>query len=423
MIQWIEKHEDFKHAHLLLLVKWLVLAGITGLLVGIIVTAFAFCLSFVTSYRTAHSLIIGLLPVAGLLIVFLYRKGGVLKPRGTNLVISSIRSEEPLPFVMAPLIFISTVITHLFGGSAGREGAALQLGGSIPQQLGRWFHLNEKDLKLMTMCGMAAAFAGLFQTPLTAVVFAMEVISVGIMHYSALVPCAIAATVAVQVVTWAGIAPETFVIANAPAFSLFMLVKVILLAVICAYLSVGFCELMHKTAHFFEDKFANPYLRIFVGGCVIVVLTLLVGTDYNGAGMNIIERAVQEGTTHPLAFLLKMIFTAITLGSGFKGGEIVPSFFVGACFGCLIGPWIGIPASFGAAVGLLVVFCGVTNCPMASLLLVFELFGFQNALLFLAADAVGYMMSGYYGLYSDQKIIYSKYETSFIDNNANHSAD
>lgn len=425
MSKWLNEHEEIQIQllHIMIFLKWCCLSGLTGILVGLAAALFAESMNFVTNYRIAHPLIIGALPLAGLLIVFLYTKAGVEHRRGTNLVISSIRSQDSIPFTMAPLIFISTILTHLFGGSAGREGAALQIGGSLGQQIGRLCHLNEKDLKLITMCGMSAAFSALFGTPLTATVFAMEVISVGIMHYSALVPCSLASIIAAQTAMFFGLGGETFTIALVPEFSFSVLGKVILLAALCAFLSMFFCFALHKASHIYETSFSNPYIRIFISGLLIILLTLIFGTDYNGAGMNIIAAAIEDGHSAPFAFLLKLIFTAVTLGAGFKGGEIVPSLFIGACFGCVIAPLIGLSSSFGAAIGMMVLFCGVTNCPMTSLFLVFELFGFHSLVLFLIADAVGYMLSGYYGLYNEQKIMYSKYEVSFINNNANEKAD
>lgn len=425
MKDFFAHHEEMQIQllHLAIFLKWLCYAGLTGILVGLAASLFSLGLGWATQLRIMHNELIWLLPLGGLVIVFLYRKAGIIKSRGTNLVISSVRSEEPLPFVTAPLIFISTMITHLFGGSAGREGAALQLGGSLAQQLGRWFHLNANDLRLITMCGMSAAFSALFGTPITATIFSMEMISVGIMHYAALVPCTIASIIALEIAKLFGIHGESFLIQIIPTFSLSLLLKVIALAILCAYVSILFCWMLHQGSLWMEKLFKNSYLRIFVGGCFIIILTLIFKTDYNGAGMNIVARALEESSVRPEAFVLKALFTAITLGAGFKGGEIVPSFFVGACFGCLMAPILGIPASFGAAIGLLVLFCGVTNCPMASLFLGIELFGLQGVVLFLIADAVGYMMSGYYGLYNEQKIMYSKYETKFIDEKANHKVD
>ena len=178
---------------------------------------------------------------------------------------------------------------------------------------------------------------------------------------------------------------------------------------------MGFCVFLHKTEHLYKKYLKNRYVRIFVGGCAIVLLTLLVGNnDYNGAGMHTIEHAI-EGHVVPEAFLLKMLFTALTIGAGYKGGEIVPTFFVGATFGCLVGPFIGLSPSFCAAIGMIALFCGVTNCPISTLLISFELFGYEGMPYYLLAVAFSYMLSGYFGLYSSQKIMYSKYKTDFIN--------
>lgn len=409
--------------HLYIFAKWLLLAGITGLLVGGVGALFSFCLSFVTNVRLAHPEMIYGLPVAGLIIVGMYHASHHLNTKGTNLVIGSVRSDEAIPAIMAPLIFISTALTHLFGGSAGREGAALQLGGSIGQNLGRCLHLNEKDTQLMTMCAMSAAFAALFGTPLTATVFSMEVISVGIMHYAALVPCSLASIIAAKTAQACGIHAEAFTIAVIPDLNITVFIRVMIFAALLAYVSIFFCYIMHQTHHIFAHYFKNPYVRIAVGGCLIILLTGIFGSDYNGAGMPVIQAAIEQGTVKPEAFFLKLVFTAITLAAGYKGGEIVPCFFVGATFGCTIAPLLGLPASFGAALGLMILFCGVTNCPMTALLLSFELFGFQALPLFLISDAIGYMLSGYYGLYSEQKIMYSKFTSRYIDAHANKHVD
>lgn len=182
--------------YILSFLKWTALGASAGAIVGTAGAAFAYCLQLVTDFRTAHPLLVLGLPLAGLLIVFLYHSAGIRESRGTNLVLASIRTDEPIPFAMAPLIFAGTVLTHLFGGSAGREGAALQLGGSIAQNLARRLRLSSGSRRLLTMCGMSACFSALFGTPMSAAFFAMEVISVGIMHYSALVPCAVASVTA-----------------------------------------------------------------------------------------------------------------------------------------------------------------------------------------------------------------------------------
>jgi len=396
-------------------IKWVIFALITGLVVGSIATMFHFSIAIATMVREATPWIIFLLPIGGLIIVRCYRMVKDEKELSTNSVLSAIHSNEKLPLKMAPLIFVSTVITHLFGGSAGREGAALQLGGSIGNGLGALFHFNDNDKRIMIMCGMSAAFAALFGTPMAAAIFSMEVISVGIMQYSALVPCVIASLSAFSVAQAFGVGQELFLVEWVPNFTIFSAAKVSVLAVLCAVLSIAFCVLLHQTEHLYKKLFKNPYLRVIVGGCLIIVLTLLVGDQtYNGTGMHVIEEAM-EGHVVPYAFLLKMLFTAITIGAGYKGGEIVPSFFIGATFGCLFGNILGFAPDLCAAVGMTSLFCGVTNCPITSLLISFELFGYEGMPYYLLAVALSYMMSGYYGLYSSQRIMYSKYRTQFIN--------
>lgn len=398
--------------------KWSIFSSIVGFVVGGFSTLFAFCLNEVTDFRTEHPEIILLLPIAGVFIVFLYGLFHYKNDRGTNLVLSTIHAETEIPFKMAPLIFISTIVTHLFGGSAGREGAALQLGGSIGNQLGRWFRFDEKDRRIVVMCGMSAAFAALFGTPIAASIFAMEVVSVGVMYYAALVPCVFAALIASKFATNMGISPSVLQITHMPEFHFIPSIKIILLALCCAGLSVLFCVVLHSLGDLYYAKMKNPYVRIVVSSCIIVILTaLLHTTDYMGAGVPVIADAI-KGEVRPEAFLLKILFTALTLEAGFKGGEIVPSFFVGATFGCLFGQILGISPSLCAAVGMISVFCGVTNCPITSMLIAFELFGYKEVPYFLIAISVSYLMSGYYGLYHDQTIVYSKYKTEYINRKA-----
>ena len=357
-------------------VKWVVFSIISGIVVGTTGTLIYFSMSFVTKLRGHYPWILYFLPIGGLFIVGAYRFMHDENDTGTNLVLSAIHSGDHLPLKMAPLIFISTLITHLCGGSAGREGAALQLGGSIGNGIGRLFHFDEKDKHIMIMCGMSAAFSALFGTPMAAAIFSMEVVSVGIMHYSALVPCVVAALIAHGIAINAGASAETFIIEEIPSFRVETAVIISVLAIICAVVSIVFCVMLHQSEYFYKKIFKNPYIRIAAGGCFIIILTLLVGDQsYNGTGINVIERCF-DGTVRPEAFFMKMLFTALTLGAGFKGGEIVPSFFTGAAFGCLFGNLIGFSSTLCSAVGMTAVFYGVTNCPITSLLISFELFGY-----------------------------------------------
>lgn len=414
------KHKIAHNAHRALVsVKWVIFAILVGTIVGLCGSAFYFGMSYVTILRTADPWLILLLPAGGLVIVGLYHLFHDEKDTGTNLVISAIHSGDELPFRMAPLIFVSTLITHLFGGSAGREGAALQMGGSIGNALGRLFRFDEKDKHVMIMCGMSAAFSALFGTPMAAAIFPMEMVSVGVMYYIALVPCVISSLVAHGIAVSFGVSNELFLIGEIPAFGILSSVKISVLAILCALVSILFCVILHQTGHLYKKLFKNPYLRVFAGGCLIVLLTCLVGNQsYNGTGINIIENCI-NGTVRPEAFLLKMLFTALTLGAGYKGGEIVPSFFTGAAFGCLFGNLLGFSPTLCTAVGMTSVFCGVTNSPITSLLISFELFGYDGMPYFLLATAFSYMLSGYFGLYHSQKIVYSKYKTNYI-NKATH---
>lgn len=396
-------------------VKWIIFSLLSGVCIGLVGTLFYYMLKWVNGFRQTHSFIILALPLAGLFIVWSYRVLHDENDSGTNLVLAAIHSGEHVPLRMAPLILISTIITHLFGGSAGREGAALQLGGSIGGSLGNLFRFDEKDQHVMIMCGMSAAFSALFGTPMAAAIFSMEVVSVGIMHYSALVPCVISALTARGIASLFGIMPDRFTILDMPSFTIKNAVITGIFAVLCALVSILFCVCLHKSNQLFRHFFKNPYLRIAVGGLIIVGMTFLVGDQtYNGAGLNVIEHCFNGSVPKP-AFLLKILFTAITLGCGYKGGEIVPTFFIGASFGALFAGLFGFNHGLFAAIGMCAVFCGVTNCPITSLLISFELFGYEGMPYYLLAIALSYMLSGYYGLYSSQKIIYSKYKTSYIN--------
>lgn len=397
------------------LLKWLLLAFLTGYIVGGISSLFSFVLSAVTSFREMHLWIFLFLPVMGAAIVFLYKTVGK-DDGGTNQVFSTVRAKDEVPFRSAPLIFVSTALTHLVGGSAGREGAAIQLGGSIGNQLGRWMKLDEEDMHVIVMCGMSAAFSALFGTPMAAAIFALEVVSVGVMYYTALMPCVVSSLIAAKFAAGLGIHPETFHVANIPEITMINALKMGTIAIGCAAVSVIFCVALKQTGVFFHEKLKNKYIRAVVAGLVIILLTLLLQTtDYMGAGIGIITNAIEYGKTDNLAFFWKMVLTVITMRAGFKGGEIVPSFCIGASFGCAMGNLLGISPSLCAAAGMAAVFCGVTNCPITSILIAFELFGFEGVTYYLIAVSISYAASGYYSLYKDQTIVYSKYKAKYVN--------
>ena len=414
--------EELKHGatHFITFFKWSLCAVIAGIIVGSVGTLFHYMIDLsANAFAGTGGRMIWLLPVAGVIIVAGYKAAGMDNDRGTNMILVSVRSEEKPPIFTAPLIFFSTVLTHLAGGSAGREGAAVQMGGGIGYQLGRLLRLDEKDQKIMIMCGMSAAFSALFGTPVTAAVFSLEVISVGAMYYSALVPCVVSALVGYCIAVRWGVEKTFFQIATVPEITIGSTVRITLLAIACGLLSIAFCVAMHGMGKLLKGLYPNKYIRIAVGALVLINLTYMVGSGvYNGAGMQLAARAVQEGITRPEHFMMKLLFTAVTLGAGFRGGEIVPSFVVGATFGCTAAALLGIDPGFAAAVGMIAVFCGVTNCPITSMILSVEMFGAKGLLFFAVAVATSYMLSGYYGLYMGQKILYSKDKAEFINTSA-----
>lgn len=392
------------------LFKWMLLALLTGGIVGVISSAFAHTLTFVTDLRTEYTWLFYLLPVAGLFVVFMYDKFG-RQDGGTNQLFTAIRSQNNVTFRSAPLIFIGTALTHMTGGSAGREGAALQLGGSIANQIGRFLNLDEEDRRVILMCGMSAAFAALFGTPMAAAVFSLEVVCVGVMYYTAFLPCMIASLFAAGIAGKLNVHAEAFHVMDIPDFTFVTGLKMFVVALACAGVSILFCLVLKGTGSLYSHYLKNKYIRVLFASVLIIGLTVILQTsDYMGAGTGLIVDAVEKGKCNPTTFLWKIVLTALTMKAGFKGGEIVPAFCIGATSGCLFGSLIGLSPSVCAAAGMVAVFCGVTNCPLASTLIAFELFGFEGAPFFVLAVAISYAASGSFSLYKEQTIRFSKYK-------------
>ena len=400
--------------------KWTFISAISGVTIGLAGTLFGLGIQKATAFWKSHSWTLYLLPLVGLLIVWLYRFAHEEKNRGTDMVLDSISSTEEVTPATAPLIFISTLLSHLATASVGREGAALQLGGSLGNLIGKAFRLDEKDRKIAIMCGMSAGFSAIFGTPLAAAVFAMEVISIGVMYYAALVPCVFSAFVGVSVAKFLGLAPEHYEIGLVPEFGASSALLTVLIGILCACVGIFLCVSLHQCGHAYRKVFPNPYIRVLAGSAIFIVLTLLFPARlYNGSGAQIIEM-VFEGERIPVyAFLMKILFTGVALGAGFKGGEIVPTLTVGAAFGYLMSLVTGLPVGLCASVGMACLFVSVTNCPVATMFMAFELFGFAAMPYYAIAVAVCFTLSGYYGLYHSQKFVYSKIRTEFINRKSN----
>lgn len=400
-------------------IKWSVLALVIGSVAGAAGTIFSMGVSWATGFRLSHPSMLFFLPVSGLLIVWMYHTFHEEGNRGTNMVIDAISSNERVTPATGPLIFFSTILTHLGGGSSGREGAALQLGGSIGSSFGEWFKLDDRDKKIAVMCGMSAVFSALFGTPVAAAIFSLEVVSIGVLYYAALVPCVFSSFLAVGIARTAGLEGEHFPVEMIPVLDLKAVGLLVLLGILCAAVSILFCVLLHTAEHTYRKYFPDARVRILAGSFLFIALTLLSGTrDYCGSSMGLIESSI-EGSVRYEAFLMKMLFTAVALGAGFKGGEIVPTLCVGAALGCAFGEITGFAPSLCAACGMAALFAGVTNCPITSLVIALELFGYEGMEYFSIIIAVAFALSGYYGLYASQKFVYSKTRTEFINRRSN----
>lgn len=400
-------------------IKWSALALVIGSVAGAAGTIFSMGVSWATGFRLSHPSMLFFLPVSGLLIVWMYHSFHEEGNRGTNMVIDAISSNERVTPATGSLIFFSTILTHLGGGSSGREGAALQLGGSIGNSFGEWFKLDERDKKIAIMCGMSAVFSALFGTPVAAAIFSLEVVSIGVLYYAALVPCVFSSFLAVGIARAAGLEGEHFPVEMIPALDLKAMGLLVLLGILCAAVSILFCVLLHTAEHAYRKYFPDARVRILAGSFLFIALTLLSGTrDYCGSSMGLIESSI-EGSARYEAFLMKMLFTAVALGAGFKGGEIVPTLCVGAALGCAFGEITGFAPSLCAACGMAALFAGVTNCPITSLVIALELFGYEGMEYFSIIIAVAFALSGYYGLYASQKFVYSKTRTEFINRRSN----
>lgn len=392
------------------LIKWSALGLTIGALCGAVGAGFAKSIEAVTGLRAAHPWVLYLLPVGGVISVAIYRLCKVSDIGITN-VFESVRTEKHIPVLLAPAIFAASVLTHLLGGSAGKEGAALQLGSSFASLMGRILKLDEKTRHILTMAGMGAFFSAVFGTPLGACVFALEVISVGHICSAAIFPCLVSSVTAFGLSSLLGVHAERFNVGIVPDLSFGIIWRVAVIAVAGALVGRIFCSALHHAEHIFKKIFKNEFLRIAVGGIIIIVFTLLVGTrDYNGGGIDIINRIFESGEFRYEAFFLKIIFTVITVAAGYKGGEIVPTFFIGATMGATVSVLIGLNPALGAAVGMTALFCGVTNCPLATIVLSIELFG-ADSMIFCALSAVtSFLLSGSTGLYAAQRMVFSKYE-------------
>ena len=419
------------------LLRWTIIIFPVSVSTGLLVAFFLWLLDKVTILRWQNLWLIYLLPVAGVFIVWLYHRFGKVSVAGNNLVIDEIH--EPgggVPLQMTPLILFTTVITHLFGGSAGREGTAIQMGGSMASQFTDWFKLPGPDKQILLMCGMAAGFAAVFGTPVAGAVFALEVLYIGRIKYDALIPCLIAGIIAHITCVTCGIQHTHYTIAYKGgmdsffphiSFNLILLVKVIIASVLFGITGLVFAELSHFIKNKSQQLIPNPWLVPVAGAILVVGISYLLGTfDYLGLGVTTpnvngvsIVNAFKVGGAGYLSWFWKLLLTAITLGMGFKGGEVTPLFFIGATLGNILASISGAPVDLLAGLGFIAVFAGATNTPLACTLMGIELFGSENIIYYAVACFTAYYFSGHSGIYRSQRIAVAKFT---VDSNKEASS-
>lgn len=389
--------------------RWLFIGTIVGIFTGSAATLFLESLELATSLRISNPWLIFFLPFGGGFISFIYSKYGKNSSKGNNLILEKINeSGGNIPLRMAPLVFLGTFVTHLFGGSAGREGTGVQIGGSIAETIGGIFKLDKIDTRIILMCGISSGFASVFGTPIAGTIFGLEVAALGVMSYEGLIPCFTAAFVGNYITEILGIHHTYYNILGTPEVTPTTVLKVIIAAIIFGLVSKLFSELTHKLKEVFSIKFKNTAIKSMVGGVIIIALTYIVGTrDYLGLGIPLITDSFTNQVS-PFASLGKLIFTALTLGTGFQGGEVTPLFVIGSTLGNTLSGLLHLSPSFLAALGLIGVFAGATNTPITSFILGIELFGSQGTQYMFMTCAISYLFSGHSGIYISQKISKSK---------------
>jgi len=407
------------------LLYWTLLILPVSIITGSLVAFFLWLLDIVTQLRWNNLWLIFGLPIAGVFITLLYKYYGKNSGAGNNLLMDEINKPGGgIPARMTPFVLFSTVITHLFGGSAGREGTAVQMGGSISALFSRWYRLKHRDQRILLMCGMSAGFGAVFGTPIAGTVFAMEVLAVGRIKYDALIPCLIAGILADITCAAYGIHHVRYSISFANeiqgmlhlSFDLLLLFKVIVAGVtfgLAGYLFAGLSHLIKDSAaRYIRKEWIIPLL----GGTMVIAISYMLGTfDYSGLGVTnpaggvSIVSAFSDNVTDKWAWLWKLLLTAITLSTGFKGGEVTPLFFIGATLGNTLAQLSGSPVDLFAGLGFIAVFAGATNTPLACTLMGIELFGSQNVVYYAVACFTAYYFSGHSGIYGSQRVAVSKF--------------
>jgi H+/Cl- antiporter ClcA len=386
-------------------IRWLALAGLVGVLAGSASALFLVALDAATDYREQHRWLVWLLPVAGFVVAWVYLKVGKSVETGNNLLIDEIHDpKKVVPLRMAPLILVSTVVSHLFGASVGREGTAVQMGGALADQLTGLFRLSKEDRRILLMAGIAAGFASVFGTPLAGAVFALEVLAIGRLRYDALLACTVAAIIGDQTTTLWGVHHTHYAVSSIPDITAWGLTATLIAGAVFGVVGMLFANGAHWFGDFMKKMVPYAPLRPVVGGLAIACAFWFLGAwRYAGLGIPVIVQAFEQPLS-PMDFVGKMVFTIASLGSGFKGGEVTPLFYIGATLGNALSPLLNMPFPLLAAIGFVGVFAGAANTPLACTLMAMELFGPGIGVYALLACVTSYLFSGHTGIYKSQRI-------------------
>ena len=406
--------------------KWVLILLPISAIIGAAIAFFIWSLQAVTQLRIENPWLLFLLPIIGVLIVWSYRQFSKDSEKGNNLIMDEIHNPGGgVPGKMGPLVFIGTILTHLFGGSAGREGTAVQIGGSISAFIGKRLHLQENEMRILLISGVAAGFGAVFGTPLTGAIFALEVLAIGRIQYDAIIPALMASILADLTASALGAGHADYAILFQSQTTIFdanikvdplLMIKVIIACIAFGLAAFLFGEMTHRIKDLGNKYIKNAYLIPLIGGLLVIGITFLYGNyDYNGlgvysyrdGGVSILSSFQEEGA-NAWSWLQKLGLTAVTLGSGFKGGEVTPLFFVGATLGNALGELMDAPIDLFAGLGFIAVFAAATNTPLACTIMGIELFGSDNILYYAIACFVAYYFSGHTGIYSSQKVAIPK---------------